>query len=46
MIVVVQGLSIRGIARELGIHRDTAKKYMEAASPPMTAIGSYRSYLR
>ena len=30
-----QGLSIRGVARELGIHRDTAKKYMEAASPPM-----------
>ena len=30
-----QGLSIRGIARELGIHRDTANKYMEAVSPPM-----------
>ena len=30
-----KGLSIRGVARELGIHRDTAKKYMEAASPPM-----------
>ena len=30
-----RGLSIRGVARELGIHRDTAKKYMEAASPPM-----------
>ena len=27
------GLSIRGVARELGIHRDTAKKYMEAESP-------------
>ena len=30
-----RGLSIRGVARELGIHRDTAKKYLEAASPPM-----------
>ena len=28
-------LLIRGLARELGIHRDTAKKYMEAVSPPM-----------
>ena len=32
---VRRGLSIRGVARELGIHRDTAKKYMEALSPPM-----------
>ena len=31
-----KGLSIRGIARELGIHRDTAKKYMNAKSPPMS----------
>ena len=31
-----RGLSIRGIARELGIHRDTAKKYMNAKSPPIT----------
>ena len=30
-----KGLSIRGIARELGIHRATAKKYMEATSPPV-----------
>ena len=29
-----KGLSIRGIARELGIHRDTVKKYMNAESPP------------
>ncbi len=29
------GLSIRAVAREVGIHRDTAKKYMEAESPPM-----------
>ena len=30
-----KGLSIRGIARELGIHRDTVRKYMDAESPPM-----------
>ena len=30
-----RGLSIRGIARALGIHRSTVKKYMEAKSPPV-----------
>ena len=30
-----RGLSIRGVARELGIHRATAKKYIEAESPPI-----------
>ena len=30
-----KGLSMRGIARELGIHRDTVKKYMNAESPPV-----------
>ena len=30
-----RGLSIRGVARELGIHRATAKKYMEVVSPPV-----------
>ena len=30
-----KGLSIRGIAREVGIHRDTARKYMNAETPPM-----------
>ncbi len=30
-----KGLSIRGIARELGIHRNTVRKYMDAESPPM-----------
>ena len=30
-----RGLSIRSVARELAIHRDTAKKYMQAESPPM-----------
>ena len=29
-----KGLSIRGIARELGIHRDTVKRYMNADTPP------------
>ena len=32
-----EGLSISGIARELGIHRSTAKKYMNAESPPMSS---------
>ena len=30
-----RGLSIRAVAREVGIHRDTAKKYMEAENPPL-----------
>ena len=30
-----KGLSIRGIARELRIHRDTVRKYMNAESPPV-----------
>ena len=30
-----KGLSIRGIARELGIHRDTVRKYMDAESSPI-----------
>ncbi len=30
-----KGLSIRGIARELGIHRNTVRKYINADSPPM-----------
>ena len=31
-----KGLSIRGIARELGIHRSAVRKYMDAESPPMS----------
>ena len=31
-----KGLSMRGIARELGIHRDTVRKYINAESPPMS----------
>ena len=31
----LRGLSIRAIARELGIHRNTVSKYAEAKSPPM-----------
>ena len=30
-----KGLSIRGIARELGIHRDTVRKYLNAERPPL-----------
>ncbi len=30
-----KGLSVRGITRETGIHRNTVKKYLEAESPPM-----------
>ena len=29
-----KGISLRGIERELGIHRATIKKYMDAESPP------------
>ena len=32
-----KGLSIRGIARELGIHRDTVRKYINAESPPVSS---------
>ena len=31
-----KGLSIRGITRETGVHRNTVKKYLKAESPPMT----------
>ena len=30
----LKGLSIRGIARELGIHRDTVRRYIDAGSAP------------
>ena len=30
-----KGLSIRGIAREVGIHRETVRKYIHVESPPM-----------
>ena len=30
----LQGLSIRRMARELGLHRDTVRKYIDAESPP------------
>ena len=33
-----KGLSIRGIAQELGIHRDTVRKYIDAESPPMARV--------
>ena len=31
-----RGLSIRGITRETGVHRNTVIKYLKAESPPMT----------
>ena len=31
-----KGVTIRGNARELGIHRETVRKYMHAESPPMS----------
>ena len=40
----LRGLSIQAIARELGIHRNTVRKYAEAKSPPMMRTrGSSRS---
>ena len=30
----LRGLSIRAMARELGIHRDTVRRYIDAGSPP------------
>ena len=30
----LRGLSIRGMARELGIHRETVRRYLAAESPP------------
>ena len=39
-----KGLSIRGIARELGIHRETVRKYMHAESPPMARPAQRRKY--
>ena len=30
----LQGMSIRWMARELGIHRDTVRRYIDAESPP------------
>ena len=29
-----KGLSIRGMAKELGIHRDTDRRYIDAEGPP------------
>ncbi|MCH8827913.1 MAG: ISNCY family transposase [Chloroflexi bacterium] len=35
----LQGLSLRAIARELGIHRETVRKYVDANSPPVYRRG-------
>ena len=34
----LRGLSLRATARELGIHRDTVRKYALAESPPLRKI--------
>ena len=41
----LQGMSIRRMERELGIHRDTVRRYIDAESPPtrQTTVGSTAS---
>ena len=41
----LQGMSIRRMARDLGIHRDTVRRYIDAESPPtrQTTVGSTAS---
>ena len=41
----LKGMSIRRMARELGIHRDTVRRYIDAESPPTrrTPVGSTAS---
>ena len=34
------GLSIRGMARELGLHRDTVRKYAYAEQPPTKKLSA------
>ena len=41
-----RGLSIRAIARETGIHRNTVRKYLEADSPPMNRPRRPRAMLK
>ena len=41
----LRGLSIRGIARELGIHRNTARRYAAAESPPLMAPRKFAATL-
>ena len=38
--VELRGLSLRAIARELGIHRNAVSKYAPAQSPPLRNIES------
>jgi transposase len=49
-----QGYSVRAIARKLGIHRKTVRKYLEAGGPPVyrkekrkeTILDAYRPAIR
>ena len=34
----LEGMSIRKMARELGFHRDTVRRYIDAESPPMRRL--------
>ena len=34
----LEGMSIRKMARELGLHRDTVRRYIDAESPPMRRV--------
>ena len=42
----LKGLSFRATARELGIHRNTVRKYALAESPPLRRIKSAATTLQ
>ncbi len=41
----LQGVSLRGIARELGISRNTVRKYLELPAPPINRTARRAAYL-
>ena len=41
----LQGVSLRGIARELGISRNTVRKYVELPAPPINRTARRAAYL-